>query len=219
MPRNDVSSETLAALYTVEHLTMAELGARYNMTRSAVQRRLKRIGVTREQGTWVNRTCGHCGTALRVRRQHFRRSRVSYCHAVCYYAHLEAQSTYRPWRNGQRVARAAVAPFFALTPEQVVHHVDGDNHNNALANLAVYASQGDHMKHHRGGRATPLWEGATAWQAASPEAIAAVWRRGISIAFGAVAFAVRRQRAVEWARHLAKVRERRARRAGAVKGF
>ncbi len=36
----------------------------------------------------------------------------------------------------------------ALTKREVVHHIDKDRYNNKLKNLILFATHGEHMKHH-----------------------------------------------------------------------
>ena len=40
-----------------------------------------------------------------------------------------------------------------LNPEECVHHIDGNIKNNNPDNLMVFATNSDHIKYHRGGRA------------------------------------------------------------------
>mgnify|MGYP001165939658 CR=1 FL=1 len=35
-----------------------------------------------------------------------------------------------------------------LEPEEVVHHIDGNSRNNAIENLMLFASNGEHSKYH-----------------------------------------------------------------------
>lgn len=149
----------VVVLYTSQHLTCEEIGKLHGVSRAAVYACLKRAGVTREQGSWVDVVCAFCGTPGRKRRRQWRQRLQNFCNQECYFASLEAHN-YRPWRQGSRIARALVAQLFPLQIEHIVHHKDGDNHNNDRANLAVYASQADHMAHHRGRKVEPLWDGA-----------------------------------------------------------
>jgi DNA-binding transcriptional regulator LsrR (DeoR family) len=82
-----------------------------------------------------------------------------FCCAEHFYAYRPTVNPrYRQWRHGCRLARAEVAKHFALQPEHVVHHLDGDQKNNDPSNLAVFASQADHIAYHHGKRrVTPLW--------------------------------------------------------------
>jgi len=40
-----------------------------------------------------------------------------------------------------------------------VHHEDGDNTQNTVRNLWLFASQAAHLSFHRGGRGRPIWRG------------------------------------------------------------
>lgn len=158
--RNRIDPQQVVVLYTVQHLTMEEIGLLVGRSRSRIAQILKQAGTKAEQGTWVNRSCAYCGEAIKVRRGLARKNIASYCHADHYYASRENPNYYR-CRTGQRLARAIVAQQFRLLPGHVVHHKDGDNRNNDKANLRVFASQSDHMAHHHGKQAVaPLWDGA-----------------------------------------------------------
>jgi hypothetical protein len=87
----------------------------------------------------------------------------AYCNMQCYADSL-AQHPYVPWRQGCRRARAIVAQYYGLHPDQIVHHKDGDNRNNDLSNLMVFASNADHVAHHRGRTVAVLFDGATVTQ-------------------------------------------------------
>lgn len=47
-----------------------------------------------------------------------------------------------------------------LTPDEVVHHKDGDSRNNAPENLMVFPNHAEHSKHHRDYslRPVPQWQ-------------------------------------------------------------
>lgn len=157
--RPEISTKTLKTLYLVDHMTLREIGARVGMSHAGVMRRLHRAGVSAREGEYVKISCGYCGCEIERVRSRARRAAQSYCNSECYYASMDGER-YKPWRQGQRIARAIVAQYFELEPEHVVDHHDGDNRNNDKANLRVYASQADHMAMHRGHKVEPLWDGA-----------------------------------------------------------
>jgi endogenous inhibitor of DNA gyrase (YacG/DUF329 family) len=131
------------------------------MTHAGVWKRLKAAGIEREAGTWVKVNCSFCGNPTRKHRASWRKTEKPYCNRACYHADLENLG-YKPWRHGQRLARALVSQHFTIPEGAIVHHRDGDNRNNDKANLVVLASQGDHLKQHRSSKAVEiLWNGAT----------------------------------------------------------
>ena len=157
--RPDIPTSLIVKLYTVEHLTCRQIAAHVGITASAVNLRLHWANVDSTAGTWVNRECGYCGSAIKIRRGQARKNRQSYCKAECYYASFHGER-YKPWRHGQRLARAIVAQHFQLEARHVVHHEDKDNRNNDRANLRVFASNADHMAYHRGSNVKPIWDGS-----------------------------------------------------------
>lgn len=48
-----------------------------------------------------------------------------------------------------------------LTSSEVVHHMDHDNHNNDLANLALFKSNRDHKLYEHHGKPEPVWRGSS----------------------------------------------------------
>jgi len=157
-PRN--KTQDIVVLYTVQHLTMEEIGKIIGMSRTGICKRLKTAGITPDLGEWVRTDCDYCGSIIRVTRKRWRRNEKNYCNNECYYAYLENPS-YKPWRQGQRLARAIVAQYFDLQLDHVVHHKDGDSRNNDRSNLAVYASQEEHMRGHRSNYSSLLWDGSS----------------------------------------------------------
>ncbi len=154
-----LSYEEIIRLYTVEHLTCEQIGKRAGVTRQTIYQVLCRRGITSKQGEHVQATCDYCSTKFDMFRGRWKKSSKHVCSAEHYYAAL-GQSGYKPWRQGQRLARAIVAQHFDLQPEHIVHHEDRDNKNNDRSNLRVFASQADHMAYHRGRKITPLWDGS-----------------------------------------------------------
>jgi len=145
-------------MYTIQHLTMAEIGQVFGVSRAAVCKALRRAGIAAVQGEHVETTCAFCGNPLMVRRGRWRRTGKQYCTQTCYAASRE-NPNYIPWRQGQNIARALVRRHFALAPGMIVHHHDGDNFNNAISNLAVIANQADHLRLHHGKPIMFLWDG------------------------------------------------------------
>jgi HNH endonuclease len=90
-------------------------------------------------------------------------ARLKYASTACYFTHtmkLAAGDTrYVNWRYGSKIARRLVLRWFPLEKEHVVHHADRNDRNNALANLWVFASNGEHTSFHRGGAGRPIWRG------------------------------------------------------------
>jgi hypothetical protein len=125
--------------------SMRAVALAHGCTAGYVSRLVKAAGVgarSRTREAAVRPPCRRCGKPARER----------YCSPGCYYASIYNPS-YVQWRQGQRVARATVvASGFPLTAEQVVHHADGDDRNNRLENLWVFATRGHHMSFHRLGR-------------------------------------------------------------------
>lgn len=152
-----IDTETLTRLYTVEHLTCAEIGARVKLSRQQIAMRLKQAKISTNKGTWVNCICEFCSKEYKVTRSKYRKIGSKYCSTTCYGAAITSPKSHL-WRHGQRLARLIVAQHFDLQPGHVVHHKDGDDHNNDRSNLAVYASQADHAKMHRKGSVKPIWE-------------------------------------------------------------
>ena len=160
MRQNRLKTQDIVVMYTQQHLTMRQIAKLCGLSAAAVLKRLRSVGITSSQGEWVNTQCGFCGKDLKVRRAKARKNIENYCSTSCY-AGSRANPNFHYWRHGTRLARLIVGMYFKLTPEMIVHHKDGDDRNNNLTNLAVFANQSDHMKHHHGKRAvTFIWDGA-----------------------------------------------------------
>ena len=161
MSRKPVETQHLVSMFTQDHLTLREIAAKVGMTHAGVWKRFQRVGVKREAGTWVKVDCSFCGNPTRKPRASWKKSEKHYCRSACYYAALESPG-YKPWRQGQRLARAIVSQYFQIPEGAIVHHKDGDNRNNDKANLVVYAGNGDHVRAHRTSKLVAvLWDGAS----------------------------------------------------------
>ena len=165
-PKSLLKPQYIVALYRYKHLSMSEIALRASISRTAVWKILQQKGVNTHKGpdggTRVKVTCDFCGKVFEWTRSRWRNS-IShihrYCSTECYYAAIENPG-YRPWRQGQRLARAIINQYFSLQEGNIVHHKDGDGRNNDRSNFMVFASQADHMAYHRGREVKPLWDGS-----------------------------------------------------------
>lgn len=162
MQRKQVNTLDLVAMFTVQHLTLREIGRVVGMSAAGVSKRLRFAGIASLQGTWITRPCGYCGEPVSKPRSRGKRAEALYCGTECYYA-ARSNPAFVEWRQGSRLARAIVSQHFSLARGHVVHHLDGDQRHNDLANLVVYASQADHMAvhhaKHAGKAIEPIWRG------------------------------------------------------------
>lgn len=164
-PKRLIKPQDVVGLYTVQHLSCAQIALIAGVCRQQIWKILQSKEVNTSKGkdgaTWIKYLCNFCGKPSEMRRARWRNSEKHYCSNECYYASIENPG-YHPWRQGQRLARAIVAQYFPLQPEHIPHHKDGDCRNNNLDNLAVYASHSDHLKatHHNNGNIKPIWDGA-----------------------------------------------------------
>jgi hypothetical protein len=138
----------------------------YSLSRMAIWKILRKLGVDTRIGVATQRdtTCSNCGEEFKLVRSRWRRSKHHFCDSKCYYMWLEVYgSISNPWRQGQRLGRIRVERLWGQKiPEgAVVHHENGDCHDNQEDNLVVFASQADHIKWHRGkaSEVEPLWDG------------------------------------------------------------
>lgn len=136
---------------------MISIAKRYGVSRGRIYQILNECGVDTSKRR-IPVSCTVCGTAVQRTKAHIRKTKNPYCSTDCYFAALENKDS-QYWRHGQRIARQVVSKLFNLQPGNVVHHIDTNNYNNNPNNLVVFATQGDHIRHHRGFDTTPLWRG------------------------------------------------------------
>jgi len=159
MPKRTIDAKEAIRLWKDEYYSANMIGQAMGFSRMGVIKCLNRNGIDTSKGK-IEVLCHHCGSRIKRTKARVRAVAKAYCSRSCYYAAIHNE-TYEPWRQGQRIARSRVDAVFSLMPGNVVHHEDGDNHNNNLNNLMVFASQADHMRYHRaGGGAHPIYIGA-----------------------------------------------------------
>ncbi|MDZ4347029.1 MAG: HNH endonuclease [Candidatus Binatia bacterium] len=162
MPRliKPIEDVVLVNLYTVKHLTYRQIGAKLGLSATQIMRRLRKLGISSHQGTWLTRECAYCHQLLQIRRAKARHSKRSFCSYQCYITCLRGpeDQPYIQWRNGSLIAREIVSKLFLLELKHVVHHRDRDQTNNQLSNLCAFSSHSDHMAYHRGNTSVqPIW--------------------------------------------------------------
>lgn len=143
--------------YTINLKPMAAIAVEYGMSRQGIHKLLRKEGVDTTKHL-IKVTCCACGKEMERPKCQVRNRKRLFCSDDCYKAYLNSIGDgYRPWRQGQRVARNIVSKVFKLEEGHVVHHIDKNNWNNELPNLMVLRNQGDHVRLHRGFDVEPLW--------------------------------------------------------------
>lgn len=150
--------------FEVDLEPVISIAKRYEVTRAYIYKILKYNGVdTTKSGSNARQEtiCRFCGATIIVTRGRLRQKKNIYCSNKCWLNHLKKIRIGKTDRYGGMIGRETVRMLWkGLTKEMVVHHVDGDEKNNHVSNLLVYATQGDHLRAHRGYPATPVWVGA-----------------------------------------------------------
>ncbi len=143
-----------------ENLTpVIELAEKYSLTRQGIYKVLRVNGIDTTKKK-LDVSCTTCGKIIQRPKCRIRKQKNHFCDDECYFAFLEAGNgnPYIQNRHGQRIGRRVVSAYFTLEEGHVVHHEDRNTLNNLPYNLKVFATQGDHIRYHRGFEVQPLWE-------------------------------------------------------------
>jgi hypothetical protein len=142
---------------------MITIAERYNCTRQAVFKLLKRKGIDTNKAQRTEQPCHTCGKPVLRRRGKARVTRYFFCDRICYEHYLNVLGEdYKPSAYHCRIGRQVVKDRFKeYNPEagHIVHHVNKDNTDSRPINLWVFANQSDHLLFHRGYDKTPIWMG------------------------------------------------------------
>lgn len=145
--------------YVNEFECVATIGIKYGRCRQSIYKLLKKAGIDIKKQRYPV-SCYTCGKEIMRNRKRIREQKRHFCSRECYLVWLETIGEgYKPWRQGQRIARHLVNQVFPLDDKMVVHHKDKDSWNNQIHNLKVFKNQGDHVRYHRGFEVKPIWEG------------------------------------------------------------
>ena len=154
---NETERKEIVRKFVEELIPMAALATEYGISRQAIHKIIRKAGIDIVAAAKVKKTCAVCNRTVIVARNRARQVNTLTCSRECYYAYLK-RNGYRPNNQGSRFARKLVSMYHELKRGEVVHHIDGDQSNNRLENLMVFASQADHLRYHRGFEIKPVWK-------------------------------------------------------------
>ncbi len=146
-------------LYVNKLVSMVDIAKSAGISRQAVHKALKKAGVsTNKSAAHREVLCTNCLRTITRPRCQVRNTNSLFCSRECYYTWLRNNLGGAALLSSQgcRSARAIVAAVFDLQPEHIVHHIDRNENNNTLSNLAVFATQAEHLRFHRGYPVTPI---------------------------------------------------------------
>jgi len=160
-PLTDAIFERVRVAYEDDLTPMTEMAEWFHVSRQAIHKFLKKRGVDTSKRQ-LKVECHWCEKVFDRTKGRIRSQKYHFCSIDCYYSFMhQIGINYKPNRHGQRVGRAKVSEFFELLPGMVVHHEDGNNMNNQIENLKVFANNGDHTRYHRWvNKAEPIWDGS-----------------------------------------------------------
>lgn len=160
--QTNLTKDELVDLYLVKHLTMEEIARPFKVTRQCIFKALKRYGIDTTRAERFEATCDHCGKLYSITRSRFNKQRTHYCSDTCYYTHKASILPGRTEnRHAKRIARAVMENHLKrpLVGSECVHHIDGDQLNNHIDNLMLFASHSEHLRFHHQMRIVKALEG------------------------------------------------------------
>lgn len=152
---NDISNQQLINLYKNQGLTLRQIAKKYKVSHQNIHQRLKRLGIIKND-LRVQVNCDSCGKIKQISVSRSKKQQKHYCNMTCL-AISKEKGHYKIWKREQKISRVEVGKHFKLVPEYVVDYVDGDNKNNDISNLVVYASEEERIKAKQGHKVIPMW--------------------------------------------------------------
>jgi len=153
---NQNANDELIKLYTDQELTLRQIAKKYKVSYQTIHQRLQRLGISRNTKKILT-SCAFCATPIEVFVSRASKQEKHYCNKDCFAAGLE-KTPYKAWKREQRVTRTVVNKYFKLSDDHVVDYLDGNNKNNDINNLAVYASEEDRIKAKQGQKVKVIWK-------------------------------------------------------------
>ena len=145
-----MTKEWMEEQYLVKHLSREQIGKMIGCSGRWIGKLVTRYGLNVHSAEWADVQCCVCGKAKKITRSHWKRTQQSYCSRKCYYDRMGIVSNYKKFPYGCRIARQVLVEKLGreLEKDECVHHKDGNQKNNRIDNLMLFANQSAHMKHH-----------------------------------------------------------------------
>ncbi len=155
-----MSYQNITNMYQNDLIPMIDIAAEFNVTSQTIYRLLRKLGINTSKSRRIEVECNWCEKDFLKRPSEVRRHNHHYCTFGCYLDYIkEIGQPYVQNRHGQRRARATVSRYFDLKDDMIVHHENKDTLDPRPTNLRVFKNHSEHMRYHRGGEATPIWDG------------------------------------------------------------
>jgi len=155
MRLNKSQIDSIIKEYKDNLIPMIQLAQQYGITRQGIWKALNKYGIDTTKRS-VEVPCKQCGKVILKKKCQIRNRYRNFCSRTCYFAYFSLNTLIS--RQGQRIGRKVMNSFFKLKSKYVVHHEDGNEMNNNINNLRVFASNGEHISYHRGGNSKPIWQ-------------------------------------------------------------
>lgn len=148
--------------YTRDGQSMAQISAKYRLTRQRIWQILKQNRVPTQKAASGRRSvfCSTCGEEFQIHRSKWRRATALrqrfFCSKTCWMIMLELESS--PVRQAFLRSWAETESGRVLPPTAVVHW-EKPKDRRSQAHYVVFPTRKDHIQFHRGQDHVYLWKG------------------------------------------------------------